>query len=49
MLALQEETAKLSAKVRQLEEELKIVGWYASIMEDGIDTKQLVGDYCVLK
>ena len=42
----------LREKVKQLESELGIVKWYITIMEDGIDSKQVVkeANFCnVLK
>lgn len=39
----------LREKVKQLESELGIVKWYITIMEDGIDSKQVVKEYVELK
>ena len=35
----------LKAKVNQLEEEVGCVEWYINVMEEGIDTKQVVEQY----
>ena len=33
----------------QLEKELEIVQWYLSVLEDGVDTREVVKEYCDLK
>ena len=46
---LEKKNEMLEAKVKQLEDELSIVNWYISIMEDGINTKEVVKNYQALK
>lgn len=43
------ENVELQAKVANLENEFDILQWYLSVMEDGIDTKEVVQDYANLK
>ena len=39
----------MKAKVASLENEFDILQWYLSVMEDGVDTKEVVKDYANLK
>ena len=39
---LQKENAEMAEKIKELESELEIVQWYLTVMEDGIDTKEVV-------
>ena len=43
------ENVELKAKVENLESEFGILQWYLSVMEDGVDTKEVVKDYAMLK
>ena len=43
------ENVELKAKVANLENEFDILQWYLSVMEDGVDTKEVVKDYAHLK
>jgi len=45
MPGLIEENEKLAKMNEQLMAELEIVAWYIRIMEDGIDTKELMKKY----
>ena len=36
-------------KIDRLEQEAELVSWYVEIMEQGIDTKQLLKEYTELK
>ena len=49
MPRLLEENAKLNARVKQQENELEVVNWYIEILEEGVNTKQLVQEYTKLK
>ena len=42
---LLQELGEKSAKIKRLEEELKIVDWYLKCMEKGIDSKQILKEY----
>ena len=39
----------MKSKVEQLENELEVVQWYLSVLEDGVDTREVVKEYCDLK
>ena len=43
------ENVELRAKIENLENEFKILQWYLSVMEAGVDTKEVVKDYAQLK
>ena len=43
------ENKSLKEKVTHLESELGIVQWYLSVMEDGVDTREVVKEYFDLK
>ena len=46
---LRADNATMAAKIEQLENELFIVKWYMDVMEEGVDTKEIVEKYSVLK
>ena len=39
----------LKARINQLEEEVGCVKWYINVMEEGIDTKEVVEQYRILR
>ena len=39
----------MRAKITQLESEIQIIKWYMETMEEGIDTKEIVQEYAILK
>ena len=39
----------MRAKITQLESEISVVNWYMETMEQGIDTKEIVQEYAILK
>ena len=39
---LQKENAEMAAKIKALENELEIVQWYLAVMEEGVNTRELV-------
>lgn len=43
------ENGQLRARVTQLENELSIVEWYLDVLEQGIDTKEIIVEYTKLK
>ena len=49
MPRLLEENTMLNAKVKQQDKELEVVKWYFEILEEGVDTKQLVKEYQTIK
>ena len=49
MPKLQRENLNLKKKVAQLEEENKIVQWYLEVLEGGVDTKEIVREFGMLK
>ena len=44
-----EQNQMLKIRVEQLEHEMEIVSWYTKVMEDGLDTKEIVKEYYALK
>ena len=46
---LVEENGTMRAKIAQLEKEMSIINWYMETMESGVDTKEIVQEYAVLK
>lgn len=49
MPKLVEENGTMRAKITQLESEISVVNWYMETMEQGIDTKEIVQEYAILK
>ena len=49
MPKLVEENGTMRAKINQLESEISIINWYMETMEQGIDTKEIVQEYAILK
>ena len=49
MPKLKAENATMAARIEQLESELYIVKWYMDVMEEGVDTKEIVQKYADLK
>ena len=43
------QNVELKEKIVNLENELGIVQWYLSVMEDGVDTREVVKEYHLLK
>ena len=43
------ENVELKYRVEQLEKELEVVQWDLSVLEDGVDTREVVKEYCDLK
>ena len=43
------ENLEMKSKIRQLESETEIVAWYLKVMEEGVDTKEIVKEYSILK
>ena len=43
------ENVELKAKIENLENELDILQWYHSVMEEGVDTREAIKDYALLK
>ena len=39
----------LKEKVSQLQDELLIVKWYLEVMEQGVDSKEVIREYAILK
>ena len=39
----------MRAKITQLESEISVINWYMETMEQGIDTKEIVQEYAILK
>ena len=39
----------MAEKIKYLENEIDIVKWYLAVMEDGIDTREVVEKYADLK
>ena len=39
---LQKENAEMATKIKALENELEIVQWYLLVMEEGVNTRELV-------
>ena len=48
MPKLKKENAEMVEKIKVLENGLEIVNWYLSVMEQGVDTKEVVKKYAVL-
>ena len=48
MPKLKKENAEMAEKINVLENGLEIVNWYLSVMEQGVDTKEVVKKYAVL-
>ena len=46
---LKKENAMMAEKIKSLENETDIVKWYLEVMEDGVDTRELVEKYADLK
>ena len=46
---MQQQNQHLKLKLECYERELEIVKWYISVMEDGIDTKNVIEEYSALK
>ena len=43
------ENQELKQKIQQQQDELEIVSWYLSVMEDGVDTRTVVAEYAKLQ
>ena len=46
---MREQNFQMKMKIKQYEDELEIVKWYIQVLEDGIDTRQIVKEYYQLK
>ena len=46
---VKKENSELKDKLVQLEKELSLVNWYQTIMESGMDTKEVIEDYAHLQ